>query len=262
MIRALWTAATGMETQQTNMDVIANNLANVNSTGFKKSRADFQDILYQTAKIAGSTVAGGGELPTGVQIGLGSKIAAIQKVFTLGDIHTTGNELDLAIEGQGFFQVTQANGELAYTRGGAMKMDSTGRLVTSEGLPVAPEIVIPAGATKISISNNGTVEVLQDGSNTPTEIGTMELARFSNPAGLNSLGHNLFAETVSSGSPETGMAGENGLGSISQGYLEGSNVNIMEEMVNMIAGQRAYEINSKAIRTADEMLQMANDLVR
>jgi flagellar basal-body rod protein FlgG len=262
MIRALWTAATGMEAQQTNMDVIANNLANVNSTGFKKSRADFQDILYQTTRAAGSRVAGGGEMPTGVQVGLGSKIAAIQKVFTLGDIHSTGNELDLAIEGQGFFQITQPSGDLAYTRGGAMKMDSTGRLVTSEGLPLSPEVVIPDGTTQISISSDGTVEVLQDGSTTPTEVGTLELARFSNPAGLSSLGHNLYAETVSSGAPETGTAGENGMGGISQAYLEGSNVSIMEEMVNMIAGQRAYEINSKAIQTADEMLQMANDLVR
>ncbi len=262
MIRALWTAATGMEAQQVNMDVIANNLANVNSTGFKKSRADFQDILYQTSRAAGTTVPGGGDLPTGVQVGLGSKVAAIQKVFTVGDIVSTSNELDLAIEGQGFFQVTLPTGETGYTRSGALKMDSTGRLVTSEGLPLSPEVVVPAGSNQITISTAGTVEVFQDGQNTPTEVGTVELARFSNPAGLSSIGHNLYAETVSSGSPETGTAGENGLGTISQGYLEGSNVNIMEEMVNMIAGQRAYEINSKAITTADEMLQMVNGLVR
>lgn len=262
MIRALWTAATGMEAQQLNMDVIANNLANVNSNGFKKSRADFQDILYQTTKVAGATAAGGGEVPTGIQVGLGSKVAAVQKVFTLGDIRSTNNELDLAIEGEGFFQVTQPNGEIGYSRGGAMKMDSTGRLVTSEGLAIEPEVVIPAGATQISIGSDGIVEVLEDGSNTPTEVGTIELARFSNPAGLRSLGHNLYAETISSGAPETGIPGENGMGTISQGYLEGSNVSIMEEMVNMIAGQRAYEINSKAIQTADEMLQMANGLIR
>lgn len=262
MIRSLWTAATGMEAQQLNMDVIANNLANVNSNGFKKSRADFQDILYQTSKVAGATAAGGGEVPTGIQVGLGSKVAAVQKVFTMGDIRTTNNELDLAIEGEGFFQVTQPDGEIGYTRGGAMKMDSTGRLVTSEGLPIAPEVVIPAGATQISIGSDGIVEVLEDGGNTPTEVGTIELARFSNPAGLKSLGHNLYAETISSGAAETGIPGEGGMGSVSQGYLEGSNVSIMEEMVNMIAGQRAYEINSKAIQTADEMLQMANGLIR
>ncbi|OHB24728.1 MAG: flagellar basal-body rod protein FlgG [Desulfuromonadaceae bacterium GWC2_58_13] len=262
MIRALWTAATGMEAQQINMDVIANNLANVNSTGFKKSRADFQDILYQTAKMAGATAAGGGEVPTGVQVGLGSKVAAIQKVFTVGDIRNTGNELDLSIEGQGFFQITQPSGDIAYTRAGSLKMDSTGRLVTSEGLPLTPEIVIPTGASSISIGSDGMVEVLEDGSTTPTQVGNLELARFSNPPGLNSLGHNLYSETNSSGAPETAIPGEAGMGTISQGYLEGSNVSIMEEMVNMIAGQRAYEINSKAIKTADEMLQMANDLVR
>lgn len=261
MIRALWTAATGMEAQQVNMDVIANNLANVNSTGFKKSRVDFQDILYQTAKTAGTTNAAGVEIPTGVQIGLGAKVAAVQKVFTVGDLHKTGNELDVAIEGNGFFQVSQPNGEEAFTRAGAFKRDSTGRLVTSEGYPVFPEIVIPENATSVSISEYGSVEAFLDGQNNATQIGTLQLVRFGNAAGLNALGRNLFAETVASGAPVTGNPGEEGFGTLAQGFLEGSNVSIMEEMVAMIAGQRAYEVNSKAIKTADEMLAMTNQLI-
>lgn len=261
MIRALWTAATGMEAQQVNMDVIANNLANVNSTGFKKSRVDFQDILYQTARTAGTTSTAGVEVPTGVQVGLGAKVAAVQKVFTVGDFHKTGNELDVAIEGNGFFQVTQPNGEEAFTRSGAFKKDSTGRLVTSEGYPVFPEIVIPENATSIAISDYGSVEAFLDGQNSATQLGTLQLVRFGNPAGLQSLGRNLYAETQASGAAVTGNPGEEGFGTLAQGFLEGSNVSIMEEMVNMIAGQRAYEVNSKAIKTADEMLQMTNQLV-
>lgn len=261
MIRALWTAATGMEAQQVNMDVIANNLANVNSTGFKKSRADFQDILYQTAKSAGASATDGVEIPTGVQVGLGSRVAAVQKIFTVGDIHQTGNELDLAIEGDGFFQVTMPNGESSFTRAGAFKKDSAGRLVTSDGYPVFPEIVIPENASKISIGDYGAVGAFLDGESAPTQIGTIELVRFSNPAGMKSLGRNLFSETLATGAPVNGVPGEDGFGILSQGFLEGSNVSIMEEMVNMIAGQRAYEINSKAIKTADEMLQMTNNLV-
>ena len=261
MIRALWTAATGMETQQLNMDVIANNLANVNSSGFKKSRADFQDILYQTAKLPGTTSGTGSETPTGVQVGLGSRVASVQKVFTVGDIRKTESELDIAIEGQGFLQITQPNGDLAYTRAGALKKDSTGRLTTPEGYSLYPEIVIPSNASSVSISENGSVEVMLDGQNIPSEVGTIELARFSNPAGLKSIGRSLFTETLATGAPSTGIPGENGFGMLSQGFLEGSNVSIMEEMVNMIAGQRAYEVNSKAIKTADEMMQMTNNLV-
>jgi len=261
MIRALWTAATGMEAQQINMDVIANNLANVNSVGFKKSRADFQDVLYQTIKVAGTDAAGGAEQPTTIQVGLGSRVAAIQKVFSTGDIQQTGNSLDLAIEGAGFFQVRMPNGELAYTRAGAFKKDGTGRLVTSNGYPLEPEIVIPENATSIAIGRYGTVEVLLDGQSEPTQVGTITLTRFANPAGLMAQGSNLYTETPTTGAPVTGNPGEEGFGSLAQGYLEGSNVSIMEEMVNMIAGQRAYEINSKAIKTADEMLQMTNNLV-
>lgn len=261
MIRALWTAATGMEAQQINMDVIANNLANVNSVGFKKSRADFQDVLYQTIKVAGTDAAGGAEQPTTIQVGLGSRVAAIQKVFSTGDIQQTGNSLDLAIEGAGFFQVRMPDGELAYSRAGAFKKDGTGRLVTSNGYPLEPEIVIPENATSIAIGRYGTVEVLLDGQSEPTQVGTITLTRFANPAGLMAQGSNLYTETPTTGAPVTGNPGEEGFGSLAQGYLEGSNVSIMEEMVNMIAGQRAYEINSKAIKTADEMLQMTNNLV-
>jgi len=261
MIRALWTAATGMQSQQVNMDVIANNLANVNSSGFKKSRADFQDILYQTTKAAG-TGGDGVEVPTGIQVGLGSRVAAVQKVFTTGDFQQTENELDLAIEGTGFFQVTLPDGSEAYTRSGALKKDSTGRLVTSDGYPVVPEIVIPEGSTSVTIGSTGTVDVLLDGESTSTQVGDIELIRFANPAGLSSLGRNLYAETAATGTPQSGTPGEEGFGTLSQGFLEGSNVNIMEEMVNMIAGQRAYEVNSKAIKTADEMLQMTSGLVR
>lgn len=262
MIRALWTAASGMEVQQTNLDVTAHNLANVNSIGFKKSRAEFQDVLYQTSKTAGTATLPDTESPTGVQVGLGSRIAAVQKIFVTGDLQSTGNELDVAIEGVGFFQVADPNGETYYTRAGALKRDSNGQLMTSEGYPLVPAINIPANATSISIGQSGAVEVLLDGQNTPTQVGNIELARFGNPAGLSSLGRSLYAETGASGDPEVGAPGDVGFGTLAQGFLENSNVSVMEEMVNMIAGQRAYEANSKAIQTADEMLSMANNLVR
>lgn len=261
MIRALWTAATGMEAQQLNMDVIANNLSNVNTTGFKKSRADFQELLYQSTKIPGSSTSVDTESPTGIQVGLGCRTAAVQKIFTVGDFQRTGNELDMGIEGRGFFQVQLPNGESAYTRAGAFKKDSTGRIVTSDGYPLYPEIIIPENASAISIGEDGTVEVLLDNDTAGTQIGNIELVLFSNMAGLESIGRNLFVETAVSGSPVSSIPGEDGIGTISQGFLEGSNVNIMEEMVNMIAGQRAYEINSKAIKTADEMVQMTNNMI-
>jgi flagellar basal-body rod protein FlgG len=261
MIRALWTAATGMESQQTNIDVIANNLANVNTSGFKKSRADFQELLYQVSKSPGSSTSADTVSPTGIQVGLGSRTAAVQKVFSTGDMMQTENELDLAIEGRGFFQVEMPDGTTAYTRSGALKKDGDGRLTTSEGYLMTPQIVIPQNTTSISIGQDGTVDVFLDGDSTSTEIGVVELATFSNESGLRSMGRNLYVETVSSGAATTGVPGENGIGTLSQGYLEGSNVSVMEEMVNMIAGQRAYEVNSKAIQTADEMLQMTNNLV-
>ena len=261
MIRALWTAATGMETQQLNMDVIANNLANVNTTGFKKSRADFQELMYQSIRTPGSSTSSGTESPTGIQVGLGSRAAAVQKVFTVGDFQSTGNELDLGIEGAGFFEIELPTGETAYTRAGTFKKDGSGRLVTSNGYPLQPEIVIPENATAISIGEDGTVEVNLDNDAEPTQIGSIELTTFANNSGLKSIGRNLYLESPSSGIPTSAIPGENGAGTLSQGFLEGSNVNIMEEMVNMIAGQRAYEINSKAIQTADEMVQMMNNMV-
>lgn len=261
MIRALWTAATGMEAQQMNIDVIANNLANVNTSGFKKSRADFQELLYQVSKTPGSATSADTVSPTGIQVGLGARTAAVQKVFGVGDMMQTENELDIAIEGRGFLQVDLPDGTTAYTRSGALKKDGDGRLATSEGYLIAPQIVIPENTTSISIGQDGTVDVYLDGASTATQIGVLELATFSNESGLRSLGRNLYAETVSSGAATTGTPGENGIGTLSQGFLEGSNVSVMEEMVNMIAGQRAYEVNSKAITTADEMLQMTNNLI-
>jgi len=261
MIRALWTAATGMEAQQLNMDVIANNLANVNTTGYKKSRADFQELLYQSSRIPGAPTSAGTESPTGIQVGLGVRTAAVQKVFTVGDMIRTGNELDMAIEGPGFFKILMPNGETAYSRSGAFKKDSTGRLVTSDGYPLDPEIVIPSNTSLISIGEDGTVTAYLDSDTTGTQVGNIELTTFSNPTGLKSMGRNLFRETTASGSPVTGVPGETGMGTIAQEFLEGSNVSIMEEMVNMIAGQRAYEVNSKAIKTSDEMIQMTNNLV-
>lgn len=260
MIRALWTASTGMVAQQLNMDVIANNLANVNTTGFKKSRADFQELLYQNIRTAGSSAAAGNEVPTGIQVGLGSRTAAVQKVHTVGDLQQTGNDLDMAIEGAGFFQIALPTGETGYSRAGAFKKDGIGRLVTSDGYPLIPEIVVPENANKISIGEDGTVQAFLDGQQTGSEIGNVEVALFSNPAGLTSMGRNLYLETPASGAALSGIPGELGAGTLAQGFLEGSNVNIMEEMVNMIAGQRAYEVNSKAIKTADEMLQMTNNL--
>lgn len=261
MIRSLWTGATGMETQQTNIDVIANNLANVNTSGFKKSRADFQELLYQVSQTPGSATSADTVSPTGIQVGLGSRTAAVQKVFTGGDMMKTDNELDLAIEGRGFFQIEMPDGTTAYTRAGTLKKDGDGRLTTSEGYVLDPQIVIPENSTSISIGQDGSVDVFMDGESTPNQVGVIELAMFSNESGLRSMGRNLYTETDSSGGPILGLPSSEGFGSLSQGFLEGSNVSVMEEMVNMIAGQRAYEVNSKAVKTSDEMLQMTNNLI-
>lgn len=262
MIRALWTAASGMQAQQKNIDVVAHNLANVNTTGFKRSRADFQDLIYQNLKTTGAPSTNATQVPTGIQIGLGSRLAAVTKIFTPGDLSQSGNELDMAIEGDGFFQIQQPDGTTAYSRSGAFKKDSQGRIVTSDGYPLLPELVIPTNATKVNIGNDGTVSVLQAGQSTPTSVGTIQLASFSNPSGLSALGKNLYSPSDASGTATTGTAGQGGLGTISQGLLEMSNVNVAEEMVNMIVGQRAYEINSKAVQASDEMLQTANNLRR
>jgi len=262
MLRALWTAASGMQSQQTNIDVIANNLANVNTTGFKKSRADFQDLMYQNMKTTGSPSTNTTQVPTGIQIGLGTRLAAVTKLFTSGDFTQTGNDLDMAIEGDGFFQIQMPDGTTAYSRAGAFKKDSTGRIVTSDGYPLLPEIVIPTNATKISIGNDGTVSVTQAGQTAPTNVGNIQLAQFANPAGLAAQGKNLFLQTDASGNATTGTPGQTGIGTITQGFLEMSNVNVASEMVNMIVGQRAYEINSKAVQASDEMLQTANNMKR
>jgi flagellar basal-body rod protein FlgG len=262
MIRALWTAASGMQAQQLNMDVVSNNIANVNTAGFKKSRADFQDLMYQNVKTTGAPNTNATTIPTGIQVGLGVKPAAVSKIFTAGSITQTGNDLDIAIQGDGFFQVQQSDGSTAYTRAGSLKKDGQGRVVTSDGQPILPEILVPANATKVTVGSDGTVSVQQAGQTAPTTIGTIQLAGFPNPSGLSSIGGNLVRPSDSSGAATTGTAGQNGLGSLNQGYLEMSNVSVVEEMVNMIVGQRAYEINSKAVQASDEMLQQAAGLKR
>ena len=262
MIRSLWTAASGMQAQTSNIDVISNNLANVNTAGFKRSRVDFQDLLYETMRPPGTSTPGGGQVPTGIQIGHGTRTVATQKIFIQGDFQHTQNELDMAIEGDGFFQIVQGNGDIAYTRSGNFKIDSEGRLVSPDGFLMEPEITIPSDAMAISIGTDGTVSVLQPGQSVPAEVGSIELARFVNPAGLQSMGRNLYAQTAASGDPISGTPGEDGYGTIAQGYLEMSNVSVVDEMVNMITAQRAYEINSKAIQAADDMLQAANNLKR
>jgi len=262
MIRSLWSAATGMQAQTLNIDVISNNLANVSTSGFKKSRADFQDLLYQTLRAPGVSSSADTQVPTGIQVGHGVRPDATQKMFTQGEFQATENELDMAIEGDGFFQILQPNGETAYTRAGSFKIDSDGRVVTSDGFPMEPEITIPTDAISLSIGTDGTVSVLLANETEGTEIGEIELADFTNPAGLNSIGRNLFLPTASSGDATVGTPGEDGYGTIAQGYLELSNVSVVDEMVNMIVAQRAYETNSKTIQASDEMLQTATNLRR
>jgi flagellar basal-body rod protein FlgG len=251
-----------MQAQALNLDVISNNLANVNTSGFKKSRAEFQDLLYETIQPAGTPSSQDTNVPTGIQLGHGTRPSTVLKIFSQGSMENTQNELDLAIEGDGFFQITLPNGEMAYTRDGAFKLDSDGRIVNSDGFAMEPEISIPSDALSISVGLDGTVSVLQAGESTPSEIGTIELARFVNPAGLISMGKNLFITSEASGDEMTGTAGENGLGTLAQGFLEMSNVSVVDEMVNMITAQRAYESNSKAIQAADDMLQLANNVKR
>jgi flagellar basal-body rod protein FlgG len=262
MMRALYTSATGMMAQQMNMDVVANNLANVNTTGFKRSRVDFQDLLYQNTREAGTTVAQGAQVPTGAQAGLGVRNAAVQKIYSQGEFQQTDNPLDLVIEGDGFFQVLMPDGNTSYTRDGTFKLDSQGRMVTSDGYALQPEITVPAEATSIAIGSDGTVSVTLPGQTQPQELGQIQVARFLNPAGLNSIGRNLALPTASSGEAVTGTPGMDGLGTLAQGMIERSNVKVVEEMVNMIVAQRAYEINSKSIQTADDMLGIANNLRR
>ncbi len=261
MIRSLWTAASGMSAQKLNMDVIAQNLANVNTTGFKKSRADFEDLLYQNLKSPGAETSSGGQIPTGIQIGMGTRPVSVQKIFSQGDFSQTGNQLDMAIEGNGFFKVI-SNGEEVYTRAGSFKLDSEGYIVTSQGDRLQPEVSIPSNSVTFTIDKGGTLAAMEADGNTVTATAQMTIFNFVNPSGLKSLGGNYYSPTAASGEPLEGNPGVDGLGTVVQGSLEISNVDVVEEMVNMIAGQRAYEISSKSIRAADEMMQMANNIRR
>ncbi|MGZ8161913.1 MAG: flagellar basal-body rod protein FlgG [Methylobacter sp.] len=252
--RALWVAKSGLDAQQTRMAVIANNLANVNTTGFKKSRAIFEDLVYQNIRQVGAQSTQNTQLPTGLQLGTGVRTVATEKLHTQGNIQQTENSLDIAINGRGFLQILMPNGDINYTRDGSLKLDSTGQLVTSGGLTLEPSLTVPDDAISITIGRDGTVSVLQPGSAAPVEVGQIQTADFINPTGLEPIGENLFRESVSSGPPILGTPGEQEFGPLLQGSLETSNVNVVEELVNMIETQRAYEMNSKAISTTDQML--------
>lgn len=262
MLRALYSAASGMDAVQLNIDNIANNLANVNTAGFKQRRTQFQDLLYQNLVAPGSSASTSTEIPTGLQIGLGTRAVSNEVIFLQGDYIETGNELDVVIEGRGFFQVRLPDGQIAYTRGGALHLDRDGNIVTASGDPVEPQVSIPREATKVSIAADGTVSVMLPGQINAQQVGRIELAVFSNPAGLNSVGRNLYLQTSSSGDPTTGSPGENGVGTLLQGFVEQSNVNVVKEMINLIVSQRAYEAGSKVVKTADNMYQNVNNMVR
>ncbi len=257
---ALYSSATGMQAQQLNLDTIANNLANVNTSGFKRTKIDFQDLLYQQGRQAGADGGAGNLIPAGVQVGAGSRVVSTAKIFSQGTLTQTDERLDLAIQGDGFYEVQRPDGTSAYTRDGSFKVNATGQVVTNDGLPVLSGFgPIPNGATGIMVSQNGDVTISTPAGPTSFKV---QLVRFANPTGLESAGGNLYLETAASGTPELGNPGEQGNGKIVQGYLEGSNVNVVSEMVNMIIAQRAYEINSKAVQTSDSMLQEANNLKR
>ena len=262
MIRALYTAASGMNAQQANIDNIAHNLSNVNTVGFKKARVEFEDLVYEQAKQAGSPTSTAGESPIGFEIGLGTRPVATARDFGRGNLRATNGPLDLAIEGRGFLQVTLPDGETAYTRSGALHLTADGLLVNAEGYPIEPQISIPQDALSITISKEGIVSVSLPGQGAPQEVGTLELASFPNPAGLTAMGGTLFTVTSASGEPTTAVPGQEGMGTLVQGFLEESNVSIVEEMVNMILAQRAYEANTRVVRTSDEMLAQVNNLAR
>ncbi len=259
MNQALWIAKTGLDAQQTRMSQISNNLANVNTTGFKKGRAVFEDLIYQNIRQPGAQSSQDTQLPSGLMLGTGVRTVATEKIFTQGNLVQTDNALDIAIEGRGFLQVLNPDGTLGYTRDGSLQVNRDGQLVTASGFEVQPGIVIPDNALSVSISQDGIVGATVPGNAAPLEVGQLQLADFVNPAGLQAIGRNLLVETAASGAPQVGVPGQNGLGTVIQGALEGSNVNTVEELVNMIETQRAYEINSKAISTADQMLQFANN---
>jgi flagellar basal-body rod protein FlgG len=255
MIRSLWISKTGLDAQQTQMDVIANNLANVSTSGFKRARAVFEDLLYQTIRQPGAQSSQQTQLPSGLQLGTGTRPVATERIFTQGNLQQTGNAFDVAIQGNGFFQVLLPDGSTGYTRDGSFQVDSQGQLVTASGFSIQPALTIPADTITVTIGRDGTVSVVQAGATTPTQIGALQLVGFVNPAGLQSAGENLYLETAASGTPSANTPGTNGLGLINQAMLETSNVNVVEELVNMIQTQRAYEINSKSIQTSDQMLQ-------
>lgn len=260
MIRSLYTAATGMISQQTQIDTTSNNISNVNTIGYKKQRAEFADLMYQTMTYAGTATSDTSVSPTGIEVGLGVRPTAIAKQFTQGNFKETGNSLDIAITGNGFFQVLLPDGTTGYTRNGSFKLDSNGNVVNSDGYQLIPQLTIPADATEITIGVDGTVSVLQAGNTATTQIGQIELANFINPAGLHSLGDNNFINTSASGDPILSTPGLNGLGQTRQNFVEMSNVQLVDEMTDLITGQRAYEANSKVITTSDEMLKVVNDL--
>ena len=261
MIRALYSAASGMTAQQTNVDNIANNLANANTTGYKSRQAQFQDLLYQTMAQPGSAAGQQTIVPVGLQLGLGTRAASNEIIFTQGNFSQTGNPLDVVIQGNGFFQVRRPTGDLAYTRAGSFQFDKTGTIVTSDGDPIEPAITIPSNAQSITIAQDGTVSFTQPGQTAVQQAGQIQLALFQNPAGLNSIGHNLYQPTDASGEPTVASpGGQEGLGTLQQGYIEQSNVSIVQEFINLITAQRAYEANSKVVKAADEMYQQVNNL--
>ncbi|MCK5387238.1 MAG: flagellar basal-body rod protein FlgG [Gammaproteobacteria bacterium] len=259
MSQALWIAKTGLEAQQNRLSVVSNNLANVNTTGYKRARAVFEDLLYQNLRQAGGQTSQETELPTGLSLGTGVRTVATQKLHTQGNLIQTNNTFDTAIQGKGFFQILKPNGDIGYTRNGEFQVNSTGQLVNSSGYRVQPDITIPENALSITIGSDGIVSVTQPGNPAPAQVGVIQLADFVNPAGLQSIGGNLYVETGASGAPVVGSPDTNNLGSLIQGSIESSNVNVVEELVNMIETQRAYEMNSKAISTADQMLQYVNN---
>jgi flagellar basal-body rod protein FlgG len=262
MMRAMWSAAAGMAVQQQNMDTISNNLANVNTTGYKKARAEFQDLLYQTVNLAGTSSSSSTSLPSGIQLGHGSRLEAISHEYSTGSFKSTGGRFDIAIEGDGFFSLTQPDGTLAYTRDGSFTTDQNGTLVSAGGYTLNPQITIPQDATGVTIAQDGTVTVTQPGQSQPQQVGQITLSHFINPGGLNMGGNNILTPTLASGDAIEANPGQDGLGTLRQGFLEASNVDVAEEMVNMIIGQRAYEANSKTIQTVDQMLQLVASLKR
>jgi flagellar basal-body rod protein FlgG len=261
-MRSLFVSATGMGGQQRQIDTVANNLANVSTVGYKKSRNNFEDLLYQIEKSAGTPSSANTTVPVGIHHGHGVKHVSTEKVFTQGDMKNTGQELDIAIEGTGFFQILQPNGAIAYSRSGNFQKDQNGRMVTPNGFPLEPEIIIPQDTRQVQIGLDGQVSVLVGEDPLPTPIGTVQLARFANPSGLTPIGKNLYLTTAASGNPVVENPGVNGMGTLIQSFLELSNVSVVDEMINMIIAQRAYEVNSKAIQTSDDMLQTANQIIR